>query len=194
MVSHHFLDTLFCEEDHFDCSQNSFLSEEDEEDSCSSHQSLNFEPFLKLFEQDSLLENEELKALLYKEEEKELYQQIPSLAKPRREVVQWMLKVIAYYSFSSLTAVLAVSYLDRFLNRFQPHSDKPWMFQLAAVTCLSVAAKVDETDVPLLLDLQVCEIQISNLDTFKSAHFLLIFLDSVQLIEMVWLVFVGGGA
>lgn len=157
MVSHHFLDTLFCEEDHFDCSQNFFLSEEDEEDSCSSHPSLNFEPFLKLFEQDSLLENEELKALLYKEEGKELYEQIPSLAKPRREVVQWMLKVIAYYSFSSLTAVLAVSYLDRFLNRFQPHSDKPWMFQLAAVACLSVAAKVDETDVPLLLDLQVEE-------------------------------------
>ncbi|CAI0557447.1 unnamed protein product, partial [Linum tenue] len=35
--------------------------------------------------------------------------------------------------------------------------DKPWMIQLVAVTCLSLAAKVEETDVPLLLDLQVEE-------------------------------------
>lgn len=157
MVSHQFLDTLLCEEDHFDCSQNFFFPGEDQEDGCSSHPSLNFEHFLKLFEQDSSSENEELRALLYKEERKEPYQHTPSLAKARREVVQWMLKVIAYYSFSPLTALLAVTYLDRFLHRFQPHSDKPWMVQLSAVACLSLAAKVDETDVPLLLDLQVEE-------------------------------------
>jgi len=33
--------------------------------------------------------------------------------------------------------------------------DKPWMTQLAAVACLSLAAKMDETEVPLLLDFQV---------------------------------------
>ncbi|KAJ1421163.1 Cyclin-like [Sesbania bispinosa] len=35
--------------------------------------------------------------------------------------------------------------------------DKPWMTQLTAVACLSLAAKVEETHVPLLLDLQVEE-------------------------------------
>ncbi|CAI9752876.1 unnamed protein product [Fraxinus pennsylvanica] len=35
--------------------------------------------------------------------------------------------------------------------------DKPWMSQLTAVACLSLAAKVEETQVPLLLDLQVEE-------------------------------------
>ena len=33
--------------------------------------------------------------------------------------------------------------------------DKPWMNQLEAVACLSLAAKMDETEVPLLLDFQV---------------------------------------
>ncbi|XP_057976006.1 cyclin-D3-2-like [Malania oleifera] len=37
--------------------------------------------------------------------------------------------------------------------RFQ--RDKPWMTQLITFACLSLAAKVEETRVPLLLDLQV---------------------------------------
>ncbi|KAF2294669.1 hypothetical protein GH714_014771 [Hevea brasiliensis] len=73
----------------------------------------------------------------------------------RQEAVQWMLKVNAYYGFSALTAILAVNYLDRFLCSYYYQRDKPWMIQLVAVTCLSLAAKVEETQVPLLLDLQV---------------------------------------
>ncbi|KAF9607027.1 hypothetical protein IFM89_030800 [Coptis chinensis] len=68
-----------------------------------------------------------------------------------------MLKVDAHYGFSALTAVLAVNYLDRFMSSLRFQKDKPWMTQLAAVACLSVAAKVEETQVPLLLDLQVEE-------------------------------------
>lgn len=30
-----------------------------------------------------------------------------------------------------------------------------WMMQLLAVACLSIAAKMEETEVPLILDLQV---------------------------------------
>ncbi|KAJ6340551.1 hypothetical protein OIU77_008337 [Salix suchowensis] len=33
--------------------------------------------------------------------------------------------------------------------------EKPWMTQLAAVSCLSLAAKVEETQVPLPLDFRV---------------------------------------
>jgi len=32
---------------------------------------------------------------------------------------------------------------------------KPWMFQLLSVACISLAAKMEETEVPILLDLQV---------------------------------------
>ncbi|MCE3052162.1 hypothetical protein HAX54_051732 [Datura stramonium] len=44
---------------------------------------------------------------------------------------------------------------DPFLCSARYQKDKPWMIQLAAVTCLSLAAKVEETQVPLLLDFQV---------------------------------------
>ncbi|RRT39149.1 hypothetical protein B296_00017189 [Ensete ventricosum] len=56
--------------------------------------------------------------------------------------------------------MLAVNYLDRcFLpsaaaGGLRLQKDKPWMGRLAAVACLSLAAKVEETIVPLLLDLQ----------------------------------------
>lgn len=116
----------------------------------------NLKPVLS---EQELYEDEELSSLLIKEKEDERYnglEQNPSLAKARDEAVEWMLKVVRYYSFSALTAVLAVNYLDRFRHGFQSHREKPWMTQLAAVTCLSLAAKVEETQVPLLLDLQVC--------------------------------------
>ena len=65
--------------------------------------------------------------------------------------------MVAHYSFTSITAVLAVNYVDRFIFGFQfEGEEKPWMSQLVAVSCLSLAAKFEETQVPLLLDLQVC--------------------------------------
>ncbi|CAN0863930.1 CYCD3-2 [Linum grandiflorum] len=73
----------------------------------------------------------------------------------RREAVDWLLRVKAHYGFTALTCVLAVNYFDRFVSGFDFKEDKPWMGQLAAVACLSLAAKVEETQVPLLLDLQV---------------------------------------
>ncbi|KAK9135870.1 hypothetical protein Syun_015200 [Stephania yunnanensis] len=75
----------------------------------------------------------------------------------RREAVEWMMRVNGHYGFSAVTAVLGVNYLDRFLSSFNLQRDKPWMSQLVAVACLSLAAKVEETHVPLLLDLQVGE-------------------------------------
>ncbi|XP_060170490.1 cyclin-D3-3-like [Lycium barbarum] len=49
---------------------------------------------------------------------------------------------------------LLVDYLEDL--SFQSQIDeKPWMNQLVAITCLSLAVKVEETQVPLLLDLQM---------------------------------------
>ncbi|KAH9323521.1 hypothetical protein KI387_018160 [Taxus chinensis] len=74
----------------------------------------------------------------------------------RTEAVNWILKVHCFYNFGSLTGYLAVNYLDRFLSMYKlPQGTcKAWMFQLVSVACLSLAAKMADTHVPLLLDLQ----------------------------------------
>ncbi|CAO2191812.1 unnamed protein product [Urochloa humidicola] len=73
----------------------------------------------------------------------------------RREAVDWIWKVYAYYNFGPVTAYLAVNYLDRFLSRYELPEGKDWMTQLLSVACLSLAAKMEETSVPQSLDLQV---------------------------------------
>ncbi|CAL5081290.1 unnamed protein product [Urochloa decumbens] len=73
----------------------------------------------------------------------------------RAESVAWILKVQGYYGFLPLTAYLAVNYMDRFLSLHRLPQEDGWAMQLLAVTCLSLAAKMEETLVPSLLDLQV---------------------------------------
>lgn len=73
----------------------------------------------------------------------------------RQDGLSWILKVHAYYNFGPLTAYLAINYLDRFLSSYQMPQGKAWMLQLLSVSCLSLAAKMEETHVPLLLDLQI---------------------------------------
>ncbi|WOL19973.1 cyclin-D4-1-like [Canna indica] len=73
----------------------------------------------------------------------------------RRDAIDWICKVHAHYSFGPLSAYLAVNYLDRFLSAYELPQDKAWMTQLLSVACLSLAAKMEETEVPLSLDLQV---------------------------------------
>ncbi|KAF9618744.1 hypothetical protein IFM89_002439 [Coptis chinensis] len=157
-AKHHLylLDALSCEEERL---------EEGEESECENSNVTNetTNPTTFLLEQDLFWEDEELVSLFSKEKEPHLlintsnFDIDSSLVLARKEDVEWMLKVDAHYGFSALTAVLAVNYLDRFMSSLHFQKDKPWMTQLAAVACLSVAAKVEETQVPLLLDLQVEE-------------------------------------
>ncbi|KAK9163823.1 hypothetical protein Syun_004725 [Stephania yunnanensis] len=105
----------------------------------------------------SPLHNVELNTLFSKEQESGHHGRDPDLGDSRREAVEWILRVNAHFGFSALTAILAVNYLDRFITSRHFQQDKPWMTQLVAVACLSLAAKVEETHVPLLLDLQVEE-------------------------------------
>jgi cyclin D1/2/4 len=67
------------------------------------------------------------------------------------------LQVYTYYNFSSVTAYLAVNYLDRFLSQYELPEGRDWMTQLLSVACLSIAAKMEETVVPQCLDLQIGE-------------------------------------
>ncbi|XP_017699255.1 cyclin-D4-1-like isoform X2 [Phoenix dactylifera] len=76
----------------------------------------------------------------------------------RRDAIDWIGKVHAHYNFGPLSAYLSVNYVDRFLSAYELPS-KAWMVQLLSVACLSLAAKMEENEVPLSLDLQVGEAQ-----------------------------------
>ncbi|CAK9163600.1 unnamed protein product [Ilex paraguariensis] len=83
----------------------------------------------------------------------------------REVAVDWIRKVVdgltfnalAYFSFGPLCAYLSINYMDRFLSAYESPKWKAWMMQLLAVACLSLAAKMEETEVPLCLDLQVAD-------------------------------------
>ncbi|ESQ53719.1 hypothetical protein EUTSA_v10025486mg [Eutrema salsugineum] len=146
------LDALYCEEEKWEDEGEEF--EEVEENSSFSSSS---SPFV-LLQQDLFWEDKDLVTLFSKEEEQglgcldDVY-----LSKDRKEAVGWILRVNAHYGFSTLAAVLAITYLDKFICSYSLQRDKPWMLQLVSVACLSLAAKVEETHVPLLLDFQVEE-------------------------------------
>lgn len=158
-----FLNTLFCNEEQ----DHQWSLEDGDEDEVTQNtltgsSDLHFPP---LDQQDLLWEDEELVSLFTKEQEQQTQtpcsftfdQTDPSVFLARKEAVGWILKVKAHYGFAPLTAILAIDYLDRFLSSLHYQKDKPWMIQLVAVSCLSLAAKVEETQVPLLLDLQVVD-------------------------------------
>ncbi|GMI90996.1 hypothetical protein HRI_002768900 [Hibiscus trionum] len=75
----------------------------------------------------------------------------------RQEAIDFIRKVGAHFNFGPLCEYLSINYLDRFLSAYELPKGKAWTMQLLAVACLSLAAKMEETEVPLLLDLQVGE-------------------------------------
>ncbi|CAK9184789.1 unnamed protein product [Ilex paraguariensis] len=75
----------------------------------------------------------------------------------REEAVDWIVKAHSRFSFGPLCAYLSINYMDRFLSAYELPRGKAWMMQLLAVACLSLAAKMEETEVPLCIDLQVAE-------------------------------------
>ncbi|GAV66812.1 Cyclin_N domain-containing protein/Cyclin_C domain-containing protein [Cephalotus follicularis] len=75
----------------------------------------------------------------------------------RQEVVDWIGKVGAHFGFGPLCGYLSINYLDRFLSAYELPKGKAWMMHLLAVACLSLAAKLEEPEVPLSLDLQIGE-------------------------------------
>jgi len=116
-------------------------------------------PFLNLglSDHDMLWDDDELSTLISKQEPC-LYDEILDdefLVLCREKALDWIFKVKSHYGFNSLTALLAVNYFDRFITSRKFQTDKPWMSQLTALACLSLAAKVEEIRVPFLLDFQV---------------------------------------
>lgn len=144
------LDALYCSEENW---EQETSPDQQQEDTSSGPVLLDHDLFWDECELISLLSKQQLNRL------SGIIEIHPNLADARRQAADWILKVVAFYSFSALTSLLAVDYLDRFLVCFHSQRNKPWMTHLAAVACLSIAAKVEETQVPLLLDLQVRALQ-----------------------------------
>lgn len=151
------LDALFCEEDQFEEEDlgGGYHSEERNQNRVVK----NVKKTSPLLECDLFWEDDEIETLLSKEKENLLdFNSLVSdgfLVGVRKESLEWMLSVIDHYGFTALTAVLAANYFDRFISGVCFQKDKPWMSQLVAVACLSIATKVEEIQVPLLLDLQI---------------------------------------
>ncbi|KAG2329461.1 hypothetical protein Bca52824_000641 [Brassica carinata] len=142
---------LFCEED------SSGFDEEDEDSCDKSDEKF---PFFHLgfLDRDMFWDDDELSSLISKENESLTGEGVLDdefLALCREKAVDWILRVKSHYGFSSLTALLAINYFDRFITSRKFQTEFPWMSQLTALACLSLAAKVEEVRVPLLVDLQV---------------------------------------
>ncbi|CAN6720684.1 unnamed protein product [Malus baccata var. baccata] len=139
------LDALLCEEEKWE--------EEDDGEVIKNPNYPSLFPII-LLEQDLFWEDDEHVYLFSKKEQQQTcFDSLISAA--HCDAVMWMLKVNTHYRFITLTVILAL-----------------WMVQLVAVTCLSLAAKVEETEVPLLLDLQL-----SSGGCIQSCHFS--FLDHI---------------
>ncbi|GAB2228335.1 hypothetical protein Drorol1_Dr00010170 [Drosera rotundifolia] len=154
-----FLDTLYCEEDHRCINEsisNCFHTNPNSDDGGGGGGD-----GMRLIEQELNWDGDDLSNLLSREEGNLILENIlegnSSLGFARHEAVEWMMRVHDHFRFRPLTAILAVDYLDRFMGCVQFQDEKPWMMQLAAVACMSLAAKVEEMRVPLLMDLQVEE-------------------------------------
>ncbi|KAG0559521.1 hypothetical protein KC19_10G111500 [Ceratodon purpureus] len=70
-----------------------------------------------------------------------------------------VVQVQSFYNYGPLTVALAVNYMDRFLSRHHLPQGRDWMLQLLSVACISLAAKMEESEVPILLDLQVEQVE-----------------------------------
>ncbi|KAK9037884.1 hypothetical protein V6N11_022783 [Hibiscus sabdariffa] len=84
------------------------------------------------------------------------FHDLPSdIVRARQEAIQWMLKVHCFYRFRPEIAYLSINYMDRFLSARALPQGKGWPIQLLSVSCLSLAAKMEEASIPFVLDLQI---------------------------------------
>ncbi|WOH13909.1 hypothetical protein DCAR_0933422 [Daucus carota subsp. sativus] len=157
------LESLICEEN-----LEAFESFEEE----ANEKECNFD----LVEKDLSWEDEEFVSLFHREKQTHVFpEEIDhSLVVARRRAIEWMLKVKAHFGFSCLTILLAINYFDRFLCSFQVEKNKPWMKHVAAVACVCLAAKIEETLVPPLPDLQVISDHMFKAKTIRQMELLVL--------------------
>ncbi|KAL3813685.1 hypothetical protein ACJIZ3_014953 [Penstemon smallii] len=75
----------------------------------------------------------------------------------RLDAVKWILDTRALFGFHFRTAYLSLVYFDQFFSRRSLDDGKIWAIRLLSVACLSVAAKMEECDVPALSEYHINE-------------------------------------
>ncbi|XP_024025474.1 cyclin-D5-1 [Morus notabilis] len=160
--------SLLCQEDHESCFTE---QEEDEENTYCYNTNDNNKPFF-VSEDD-----EEFVQTMFKREEEEKAffgskaSSSPSLASDdwnsssirtqswfksaRLKALEWIYNTRAQFGFHFKTAYLSVTYFDRFLSKRYIDSGKMWAIRLLSVACLSLAAKMEECNVPMLSEFRV---------------------------------------
>ncbi|KAJ9545358.1 hypothetical protein OSB04_025065 [Centaurea solstitialis] len=154
------ISSLLCPEDNDSICYN---DEDDDDDDVRNHQNVNNLETEQHLILDFPLQNDECLSLLIEKECEQFVGSFDYLNKlkngdldlgARQEAVDWITKVHAHFKFGPLSLYLSINYLDRFLAVYELPA-KAWMMQLLAVSCLSLAAKMEETELPLILDFQV---------------------------------------
>ncbi|KAK4260167.1 hypothetical protein QN277_003317 [Acacia crassicarpa] len=72
------------------------------------------------------------------------------LKNARLDAIDWIFSTGAKFGFKFHTIYLSVTYFDRFLSRRSIDEGKDWAIQLLSMACLSLAAKMEEQNVPTL--------------------------------------------
>ncbi|CAA0831194.1 Cyclin-D4-1 [Striga hermonthica] len=81
----------------------------------------------------------------------------------RKWALHWMLKACAHHNYGETCLYTAMSCFDRFLSVYEfpicslGGGDKKWVTQLISVACLSLAAKLEEVNVPTTVAFQAGE-------------------------------------
>ncbi|OIW14909.1 hypothetical protein TanjilG_30628 [Lupinus angustifolius] len=77
------------------------------------------------------------------------------MKRARIDAIIWILKTRAALGFRLQTAYLSVTYFDRFISTRSINSEKHWAIRLLSVACISIAAKMEECNVPCLPEFQL---------------------------------------
>ncbi|XP_058187040.1 cyclin-D5-1-like [Rhododendron vialii] len=77
----------------------------------------------------------------------------------RLGAINWVLSTRAIFGFQFKTALLSLTYFDRFLSKRSIRNGILWAIQLLSVACLSLAAKMEEPNAPKLSKYHVSGIE-----------------------------------
>ncbi|CAJ2643901.1 unnamed protein product [Trifolium pratense] len=124
------------------CKENETFFEVEE---CSMNQSE--EEYVRLLIQKEI-------AFGFKKDENLVFEE-DSVKRGRFNAINWILKKTEALDFHFETAYLSVTYLDRFLSKRFIDGEKDWAIRLLSIACLSLAAKMEEYNVPGLSKFQL---------------------------------------
>ncbi|XP_039012532.1 cyclin-D5-1-like [Hibiscus syriacus] len=84
------------------------------------------------------------------------------LQSARLDAIEWIFNTRETFGFQVHTAYLSVTYFDRFISIRSIDEEKLWAVRLLPIACLSLAAKMEECEVPILSEFHTKDYQFQN--------------------------------